>query len=85
MEWRKNNTNVILLVSGQDNSTFTTRETNAAFKGRLIVNNETGALNISSLRGEDSGEYDFTGLDHPRPLGQKRYNYTFMRGLFQCR
>ncbi|KAG5841714.1 hypothetical protein ANANG_G00169650, partial [Anguilla anguilla] len=62
MEWTKNNTNVIRLVRKQGSSSFETDKINAAFEGRLIVNYETGALNISSLREEDSGEYDFTGI-----------------------
>ncbi|XP_064202055.1 uncharacterized protein LOC135260616 [Anguilla rostrata] len=62
MEWRKNNVNVIRLVREQDSSPFETDKINAAFEGRLIMNYETGALNISSLREEDSGEYDFTGI-----------------------
>ncbi|XP_035283813.1 T-lymphocyte surface antigen Ly-9-like isoform X2 [Anguilla anguilla] len=62
MEWLKNNVNVIGLVREQDSSPFETNRINEAFKGRLIVNYETGALNISSLREEDSGEYDFTGI-----------------------
>ncbi|XP_064202081.1 signaling lymphocytic activation molecule-like isoform X2 [Anguilla rostrata] len=62
MEWLKNKVTVIKLVSKQGSSSFETLETNAAFEGRLIVNYETGALNISSLREEDSGEYLFKGI-----------------------
>ncbi|XP_035283811.1 SLAM family member 5-like isoform X2 [Anguilla anguilla] len=71
MEWLKNKVTVIKLVSKQDSSPFETRKTNAAFKGRLIVNNETGALNISSLREEDSGEYVFEGIGSSTSLRPK--------------
>ncbi|KAJ8377184.1 hypothetical protein SKAU_G00077640 [Synaphobranchus kaupii] len=37
-------------------------EINPNFAGRLTMNDETGALNISNLREEDSGEYDFSGI-----------------------
>ncbi|XP_035283836.1 SLAM family member 5-like isoform X2 [Anguilla anguilla] len=71
MAWKKNNIDVIRLLSKQGSSSFETLETNAAFKGRLIVNYETGALNISSLREEDSGEYVFEGIGQSGTLGPK--------------
>ncbi|KAG5841710.1 hypothetical protein ANANG_G00169610 [Anguilla anguilla] len=71
MQWKKNNMDVIKLVSEQDNSTVTTLKTNENFAGRLIMNNETGALNISSLREEDSGKYVFNGFKLSVSLGTK--------------
>ncbi|XP_035283850.1 SLAM family member 5-like [Anguilla anguilla] len=71
MEWTKNNIDVIRLLSRHSSSSFETVETNAAFKRRLIVNYKTGALKISPLRKEDSGEYVFKHIRLSGPLRPK--------------
>ncbi|KAJ8377190.1 hypothetical protein SKAU_G00077700 [Synaphobranchus kaupii] len=56
MLWKRKGIEMIKLVQN-------TVEINPNFTGRLTMNDETGALNISNLREEDSGEYDFSGIE----------------------
>ncbi|XP_061109506.1 SLAM family member 9-like isoform X2 [Conger conger] len=69
LKWKKNSDDVITLVRGSENSPFQIRHLDPNFKGRLIVNKDTGALNISNLREEDSGEYVFGGIISFKSLG----------------
>ncbi|KAJ8268560.1 hypothetical protein COCON_G00137320 [Conger conger] len=68
MNWKKKSDFIITLVRKSENSPFEIRHIDLNFKGRLIVNNDTGALNISNLREEDSGEYVFGGIISSRSL-----------------
>ncbi|XP_061109508.1 SLAM family member 5-like isoform X3 [Conger conger] len=73
MNWKKNSDDIITLVRKSENSPFEIQHMDSNFTGRLIVNNDTGALNISNLREEDSGEYVFGGLISSRSLKPVTY------------
>ncbi|KAJ8377189.1 hypothetical protein SKAU_G00077690 [Synaphobranchus kaupii] len=64
IEWRRKDINIIKLVRN-------TTEINPNFTGRLTMNDETGALNISNLREEDSGEYTFSGIASAQTIPRK--------------
>ncbi|KAJ8409797.1 hypothetical protein AAFF_G00218560 [Aldrovandia affinis] len=58
MQWQKDN---VIIIQMTPNGT--TKTQSQAFKGRLTLNKDTGALNISDLRDEDFGKYVFNGFD----------------------
>ncbi|KAJ8272552.1 hypothetical protein GJAV_G00090550 [Gymnothorax javanicus] len=68
MQWKKDGINIIKQRRPGNDSTLKIFETNLNFDGRLIMSNGTGTLNISSLREEDSGNYDFNGIVSSKSL-----------------
>ncbi|KAJ8377187.1 hypothetical protein SKAU_G00077670 [Synaphobranchus kaupii] len=64
MLWKRKSIEIIKLVKN-------TMTINPNFTGTLTMNDETGALNISNLREEDSGEYDFSGIASAQTIPPK--------------
>ncbi|KAJ8409798.1 hypothetical protein AAFF_G00218570 [Aldrovandia affinis] len=64
MQWKKDN---VIIIQITPNGMIKIQS--EAFNGRLTLNKDTGALNISDLRDEDFGKYVFNGHDSKsRPI-----------------